>query len=43
VPLPDPGVLVLVVAVGLLVPVVAALSPARAAGRIPIVRAVAFR
>jgi putative ABC transport system permease protein len=42
-PLPSPSILVAVVVIGLAVPVIAALYPARTAGRIPIVRAVAFR
>jgi putative ABC transport system permease protein len=42
VPLPSPAVLAVAVIIGLAVPVVAAIYPARAAGRIPIVRAVAF-
>ncbi|HLA15657.1 MAG TPA: FtsX-like permease family protein [Candidatus Limnocylindrales bacterium] len=42
-PLPSPGVLIAAALIGLAVPVVAATYPARTAGRIPIVRAVAFR
>ena len=42
-PLPPPTILVAALAIGILVPVVAAIYPARAAGRIPIVRAVAYR
>jgi putative ABC transport system permease protein len=41
-PLPSPTVIVAVVIIGLAVPVIAAIYPARTAGRIPIVRAVAF-
>jgi putative ABC transport system permease protein len=43
VPLPSPTVIVGAIVIGLAVPVVAAILPARTAGRIPIVRAVSFR